>query len=132
MSKRKTDRQKMFEKSYGKLFKAFMEVEARAFNESRERFILKVTTKKVKQFILDNCFQYVTIKTLTNLGQLSCSLTLDMYAKDNEIPSTMSRIDVQIILCNCGTNFSAEDKNGKALYTSKCHEEYRKWRKAGH
>jgi len=123
MSKGKTDRQKRFEREYGRLFKAFMEVEARAFSESKEKFILKVTTKKIKQFILDNCFSYVEIKTLTNLGQPSCSLTLDMF-------STSGGEDVTIMLCPCGTNFSAEaGKNGKRIYGSKCFEEYSKWRR---
>lgn len=129
MPKRKTDRQKKFERVYGKLFKAFMEVEACSFDTNIERFILKVTAKKIKQFILDNCFNYVRITTLTNLGQPSCSLILDMFTRDG-ILDNIYKGDVTIILCSCGTNFWAKDEDEKALYTSKCHEEYSKWLKS--
>lgn len=130
MTKHKiTDREEKFDKRYGKLFKAFMEVEAREFSDDRKRkFIIEETSEKVKQFILDNCFRYVKIETLANVGLLSCSLTLDMFA--NDVPDHAYKGDVTIILCTCGTNFSAQDKDYKMMYASKCHEEYGKWRKS--
>lgn len=123
MPKRKTDRQKKFERNYGKLFKAFMEMEASSFGEKRREFILKVTVRKVKQFIINNCSNYVEIKTLTNLGLPSCSLTLDMF-------TNKGGKNVILNLCPCGTNFSAKTEDGEMLYTSACYKEYHKWAKA--
>src|SRR3990172_3208107 len=87
--------------SIRKLVELFIECEAEEFS-TRTKEILLSKKDEIISFIEENGVDHVTLNSLTNMGQLTRSLTIDRFSSEK-----WQLGDINITFCSCGHSWSA-------------------------
>ena len=97
------------------LLDAFIEAEKLDFNSNKNEFLDR-TKKQILEWIKSWNGGYIELISLSNVGLISRSIKIDGFRMNNN-----SSISAEIILCSCGTNWSAKNNSGKILHLTECH-----------